>query len=232
MRSCIYLSIHHPSLHPSIPTPTHSSLPPSIIFPSIHPSINPSIYPSIHFPTLIHGGSSLLCNLCHGVCVCGVICPHRVVQISQFAPHWVLRCRPCKFHPHCARCEWCCYSVGSGPEQCCSFLCLCQETWKNINDKKKKIQWRFFIWCSNTWITRELCWTYMPELLLSQRLEMPVYGGSCRNLLSSLTGDAAQQESFSRHSLSQRIHLGTAGMALRHCRERTRGRRSRRRNIK
>lgn len=63
----------------------------------------------------------------------------------------------------------------------------------------------------------------MPELLLSHRLEMPVYGGSCRDLLSFLTGDAAQQESFSSHSLSQRIHLGTAGMALRHCRERGRG---------
>lgn len=56
-----------------------------------------------------------------------VICPHRVVQVLR-----------CKLHPHCAGCEWCCYSVESGPEQCCSFLCLCQETRKNINDKKKK----------------------------------------------------------------------------------------------
>lgn len=116
MHSCIHLSIHHPSIHSSI-------------------------YPYIHFPTRIHGGSSLLCNLCHGVCVCGVICPQRVVQV--FSPHWVLRC---KLHPQCVGCEWCCYSVESGPEQCCSFLCLCQETRKNINDKKKKND--VFVWCS------------------------------------------------------------------------------------
>lgn len=59
----------------------------------------------------------------------------------------------------------------------------------------------------------------MPELLLSQRSEVPVDGGLGRDLLSVLAGDAAQQESFSRHGLSQGVHLCTAAVALRHCRE-------------
>lgn len=59
----------------------------------------------------------------------------------------------------------------------------------------------------------------MPELLLSQRLEVPVYGGSGRDLLSSFAGDAAHQESSSGHGFSQGVHLCTAAMTLRHCRE-------------
>lgn len=58
----------------------------------------------------------------------------------------------------------------------------------------------------------------MPELLLSQWFEVPVDGGSGRDLLSSFTRDAAQKKSFSCHGLSQGVHLRTAAMALAHCR--------------
>lgn len=65
----------------------------------------------------------------------------------------------------------------------------------------------------------------MPELLLSQRFEVPVDSGSGRDLLSPFTGDAAQQESFSCHGFSQGVHLCTAAVALRHCRKKEGGRR-------
>lgn len=73
----------------------------------------------------------------------------------------------------------------------------------------------------------------MPELLLSQRFEVPVYSGSGRHLLSFLTGDAAQQESFSCHGFSQGVHLRTAAVTLRHCRGRGRraGGRSRKKHL-
>lgn len=47
----------------------------------------------------------------------------------------------------------------------------------------------------------------MSELLLSQRFEVPVHGGSGRDLLSSFAGDAAEQESFSGHGFSHGVHL-------------------------
>ena len=57
----------------------------------------------------------------------------------------------------------------------------------------------------------------MPELLLFHWFEVPVHGGSGRDLLSPLTGDAAQQESVSCHGFGQRVHLRTAAVTLRHC---------------
>lgn len=59
----------------------------------------------------------------------------------------------------------------------------------------------------------------MSELFFTQRFKVPVHGGSGRDLLSSLTEDAAQQESFSGHSFSLGVHLCTAGVAPRHCRD-------------
>lgn len=59
----------------------------------------------------------------------------------------------------------------------------------------------------------------MSELFFTQRFKVPVHGGSGRDLLSSLTEDAAQQESFSCHSFSPGVHLCTAAVAPRHCRD-------------
>lgn len=57
----------------------------------------------------------------------------------------------------------------------------------------------------------------MPELVLFQRFEVPVDDGSRGDLLSFLAGDAAQQESFSRHCFSHGVDLCTAATALAHC---------------
>lgn len=57
----------------------------------------------------------------------------------------------------------------------------------------------------------------MPELLLFQRFEVPVDDGSRGNLLSFFAGDAAQQESFSRHCFSHGVDLCAAATALAHC---------------
>lgn len=59
----------------------------------------------------------------------------------------------------------------------------------------------------------------MPELLLSLWFEVPVYCGLGRDLLSSFTGDTAQQKSLSCHGFSQGVHLRTGTMTLRYCRK-------------
>lgn len=76
----------------------------------------------------------------------------------------------------------------------------------------KQYQHWFLDWRRRRWRT------HMSELFFTQRFKVPVHCGSGRDLLSSLTEDAAQQESFSCHGFSLGVHLCTAAVAPRHCR--------------
>lgn len=58
--------------------------------------------------------------------------------------------------------------------------------------------------------------THLCELVALGPFEVPVHRGSGRHFLSFLTGNAAEQESFSRHGFGHGVHLRTACVAPRH----------------